>query len=174
MNGSRRNNALRRPRILVAGLGNELLKDDGVGIHAVRMLGDDPVLRKCPDITVAEVGTAVLDAAHLYEWADYIVAVDAIQTGATPGTVHCIPDCAGMRTDEAAGGLHALNVLAALRLVPTHRVRRVVALGVEPEEIAYSMDLSATVQAALPALLAEVRRVLDDLQSAKMSKPAHA
>lgn len=172
MSGSSHCKAVRRPRVLVVGLGNELLKDDGVGIHAVRLLGVDPAFHNRPDITVAEVGTAVLDAAHLYERADCIVALDAIQTGAVPGTVHCIPDCAGMRTDAAAGGLHALNVLAALRLVPAHHVRRVVALGVEPEEIAYSMDLSATVEAALPALLHEVRRVIVDLQSAEMTTPA--
>ena len=53
----------RRPRILVAGLGNLLLKDDGVGVHAVRAL-QHGVPR---GVRAVEVGTAVLDALHLVE-----------------------------------------------------------------------------------------------------------
>ena len=46
-------------RILVLGLGNELLGDEGVGVHAVRLLKKNVVQQH---ITLFEVGTAILDA----------------------------------------------------------------------------------------------------------------
>ena len=65
------------PRILVLGLGNLLLRDDGVGVQAVRQLQKDPPA----GAKVVEVGTAVLDALHLYEWAGRCLAIDAQRDG---------------------------------------------------------------------------------------------
>ena len=59
-----------KPRILIVGIGNALLQDDGVGVHAVRELIKDPP----SGVMCVEVGTAVLDALHLIEWADKIEA----------------------------------------------------------------------------------------------------
>ena len=74
----------RKPRILIAGLGNYLLMDDGVGVHAILEMQQAPP----PGAVVAEVGTAVLSALHLLEWADKILAIDAMQAGGAPGTVY--------------------------------------------------------------------------------------
>src|SRR5512139_4200703 len=102
----------RRPRILVVGLGNLLLKDDGVGVHAVRAL-QNGVPR---GVRAVEVGTAVLDALHLVEWADRILAIDAMASGGHPGTIYRfgIEDVA-----EAAvkASLHEVDLLAAVRFL---------------------------------------------------------
>ena len=74
----------RRCRILIVGLGNVLLKDDGVGVHAVRELQKNPPDRLC----VADVGTAVLHAVHLLEWAEKVIAIDAVKAGGAPGTIY--------------------------------------------------------------------------------------
>lgn len=141
------------PRILIAGLGNELLTDDGVGIHVVhRLAGSLP-----PDVIATEVGTAVLDALHLFEWADCVIAVDAVQAGHEPGTVYTFD----MRAAGRAGGhvsLHELSIVGALRFVDEqlHPVA-VHVVGVEPAVIDYGMELSPAVAAALPAAEAAVR-----------------
>ncbi len=73
-----------RANILVAGLGNLLLADDGVGVHLVRALeGTTP-----RGVTVVDVGTAVLDALHLFEGADRVLALDAMQAGGAPGDIY--------------------------------------------------------------------------------------
>ena len=103
----------RQPRILIAGLGNYLLRDDGIGVHAVRTLQQTPL----PGVIVAEVGTAVLDALHLLEWADKILAIDAMQAGGPPGTLYTF----GVDAVEGPGmqtSLHELNFLAALDFLP--------------------------------------------------------
>lgn len=145
----------RRPRILVAGLGNLLLKDDGVGVHAVRALHHE-VPR---GVRAVEVGTAVLDALHLVEWADRILAIDAMQAGGDPGTIYRfgISDVA-----EAAvtASLHEVDLRAALRFLTSGHRPEIAVLGVEPETIETGLELSPGVQAALPRLVATAQDIV--------------
>jgi hydrogenase maturation protease len=145
----------RRPRILVAGLGNLLLKDDGVGVHAVRALqGGVP-----RGVRAVEVGTAVLDALHLLEWADHVLAIDAMQAGGDPGTIYRfgVEDVA-----EAAvkASLHEVDLLAALRFLTSGHRPEIAVLGVEPETIEAGLDLTPSVQAALPRVVAAARDIV--------------
>ena len=141
-------------RILVAGLGNLLLRDDGVGVHAIRELRRK-VLK---GILAVEVGTAVLDALHLFERADKLLAIDAMQAGGTPGTIYAFR-LSEVEDRPARASLHEMNLLSALRLLPGHQPE-VMVLGVEPEIIDYGLTLSPRVADAVPRLVEEARRVL--------------
>jgi hydrogenase maturation protease len=137
------------PRILVAGIGNELLTDDGVGVHAVRELLKDPP----EDVLCVEVGTAVLDALHLIEWADRILVIDAMQAGGAPGTVY-LADARDIQETGAAASLHELGFLNVLRFLPPgSAMPRVSVIGIEPEKIDYGLELSPAVSAALPKIM---------------------
>ena len=146
----------RRCRILIVGLGNVLLKDDGVGVHAVRELQKDP-----PDgLCVAEIGTAVLHAVHLLEWAEKVIAIDAVKAGGAPGTIYAFD--AGKEASEHRVSLHELNLLGALRFLPQgHPKPEIVILGVEPEVIDYGLELSAAVQAAVPQVVNVAKEIAD-------------
>ena len=149
----------RQPRILIAGLGNYLLRDDGIGVHAVRTLQQTPL----PGVIVAEVGTAVLDALHLLEWADKILAIDAMQAGGPPGTLYAF----GVDAVEGPGmqtSLHELNFLAALDFLPRRTKPEILMVGMEPETIDYGLDLSPAVATALPALGREVCKIVSGWQ----------
>jgi hydrogenase maturation protease len=145
----------RQPRILIAGLGNYLLRDDGIGVHAVRALQQTSP----PGAVFADIGTAVLDALHLLEWADKILAIDAVQAGGPPGTLYAFKVDAvegpGMQTS-----LHELNFLAALDFLPPGTKPEILMVGMEPETIDYGLDLSPAVAAALPELIREVRKIV--------------
>jgi hydrogenase maturation protease len=145
----------RRARILVVGLGNVLLKDDGVGVHVIQELQADPP----PGVLVVEVGTAVLDALHLFERADRILAIDAMQAGGAPGTAYVF----GVRDVEEGGvpaSLHELSLRAALRFLPNGPGPEVTLLGVEPAIIDYGLDLSPAVQTALPRVVQAVKDLI--------------
>lgn len=150
-----------RGRVLVVGLGNELLTDDGVGVHAARRLKE--VLGE--RALVVEVGTAVLNALHLLDAAERIVAIDAMQAGGAPGTVYLIaPE--DVAADAQQLSIHQLNLIGALRFLPEgKRAKRIRIIGVEPERIEFGMELSATVSAALPQVEAAVLNMLDELPS---------
>ena len=147
------------PKILIAGLGNFLLRDDGIGVQAVRELRKNhpPRVRV---VKVVEVGTAVHDALHFFEWADRILAIDAMQAGSSPGTLYLLPvsEAEGRRPQAS---MHELTLLAALGFLPCGKRPDIVILGVEPEIIDYGPELSPKVEAALPAVIHSVMKIVD-------------
>jgi len=147
----------RRPRILVAGLGNLLMGDDGVGSHACRAWRAE---RPGPHhLLVADVGTAIYDALHLLEWADRILVIDAMLGGAPPGTLY-LAEPHQLEVSGAGVSLHDLSLLGALSIMKDPRPRKVEVLGVEPAVVRLGTELSDPVAHAIPALLREARRIV--------------
>ena len=172
-------------RILIAGLGNELCGDDGVGVYACRLLAPRVAALGRDELVVAEIGTAVQDALHLLEQTDYVLAIDAMQAGGPPGSIYLCE--AEELAAEGRTSLHQLGLLGALELLALEhaaaatdgsapatepadsaaeraaraqarrwRRPRVEILGVEPESLELGLGLSRAVQAALPRLLEQI------------------
>ncbi len=142
----------RPARTLVAGLGNLLLKDDGVGVHAARELRKVLPQR----IVVVEVGTAVLDALHLFEWADWIIGIDAMQGGGAPGTIYSF-GVEDVEDRAVKTSLHEMGLVACLRFLKG-RHPEISMLAVEPQTIGFGLELSPPVEEALPKLIEAVRQ----------------
>ena len=144
----------KRPRILIAGLGNFLLKDDGVGVHVVREIQKKFSL----SILAVEVGTAVLGAIHLFEWGDKILAIDAMQAGGPPGTLYSFT-ISDVKEWGPQASLRELRLLEVLRFL-NRPFPEILVLGVEPETIDYGLELSAPVKRALPQLVQLVKETV--------------
>jgi hydrogenase maturation protease len=145
----------RPPLILIIGMGNILFQDDGVGVHLIRQLQKNPP----PKIVCAEVGIAVLGALHLFEWADKILAVDALQAGGKPGTIYsCEAENGGTRPWPPSRREKA--ILSAFRFLSRKTPPAVNILGIEPESLAFGPDLSRSVQASLSPAIHEATKIV--------------
>jgi hydrogenase maturation protease len=147
-------------KVLVLGLGNELLMDDGVGVHVIRMLRKDPPIE---GVVVAEVGTAILHVQHLIEQAAYVVAVDAVKADGKPGAI-CRFDIDQAQLNKP-DSLHDLGIAGVLQLIPQHSRPKTVIVGIEPERIDYGMELSHTVQAVVPRVIQITQKLITDILS---------
>lgn len=150
------------PRDLILGVGNLLLSDEGVGIHAVRRLLEREDL---PDeIQIVDGGTAGLALMVYLEDVDRLVIIDAMETGGPPGTLvrlsgNQIP--AYMALKVSPHEITLPDFLAAAKLRDLYP-REVIVWGVQPESMEVGIDLSP----ALAARLAElVDRVVAEFQS---------
>ncbi len=143
-----------RPHVLIAGLGNELFKDDGVGVHVARELLKAPP----PGVQIAALGTAFRDGLAFFRWADRVVAVDALQAGGPPGTIYGLK-AAGLADGGIQASLHEDGLLAALRLLSPEDRPSVSVFGVEPEAMGFGRDLSPALQKALPRVVQRVREI---------------
>jgi hydrogenase maturation protease len=144
-----------RPRILVAGLGNCILQDDGIGVHAALALQPE-----APEgVLAVEVGTAVLDALHLFEWADCVLAIDAMQAGGQPGDIYLL-DERGVGGGPVQASLHELSLKASLRFAQSPVTQDVIVIGVEPAEMGFGLDLTPQLQAALPRVVSLARSII--------------
>lgn len=150
-----------RHNILIAGLGNLLLQDDGVGVHVVQALQQDP---DQDGVVVAEIGAAVLRATHLLEWADRIIALDAVKAGGAPGTVYLMDGADAQRT-QGPQSMHELNLTGAYQFLPEGHRPRVTVVGVEPAVIDYGLELTPAVAAAVPRVAETVRAIVQTLRT---------
>ena len=140
--------------VVILGLGNLLMTDDGVGIHAVRALNADPP----PDTIVREVGTRVFDALAVLLAGARVIAIDAIDAAQPPGSVMQF-ELNHDEPPEAPPSLHDFDLPALVRSLPPARRPRVIVVGVQPALVAPGLELSRTVAASLPALLRAVREL---------------
>jgi hydrogenase maturation protease len=141
--------------ILIAGVGNELLSDDGVGVHAIRELQREGIA----GIAMLEVGTAILHALETVGAASRVLVIDAARGNCAPGTIYRYD-----LSESAPGGvasLHSLGLRDGLRLLGTgSSIPRFTVLGVEPLSFDYGLELSVPVRAAMPKLLSLARQTV--------------
>ncbi len=162
-------------KILVLGLGNELLGDDGVGIAAARALRG--VLAGEAGVDVTESPLAGLALLDLFLGYDRAVVLDGIRTGkAAPGTVMALGP--GDLSAVVAPSPHYAGLpemLAVARRLELGFPAEVVVLAVEAEDpFTIGAGLSDAVRGALPALTARVRRQVAAWQGRAPSAPGPA
>jgi hydrogenase maturation protease len=151
-------------RVLVAGIGNVFLGDDGFGVALARRLGD-----LGDGVDVVDYGIRGMDLAYALSEYDAAVLLDATPRGGAPGTLYVIePDLEALDVAPEAHGMDPVKVLALARalggLPP-----RVLVLGCEPltrfdessEEIVAS--LSEPVEAALNGAERLLGELLEEL-----------
>jgi hydrogenase maturation protease len=154
------------PRILLAGIGNGFLGDDGFGVELARRLMDRPL----PDgVEVKDFGIRGMDLAFALAEYDAVVLLDAVPRGQPPGTVSVIePDDVEQGAGLDAHGMDPVRVLSLAReLGPMPE--RVLLVGCEPltrmtgDEDEVVAELTPPVQAALDPAVRLVEELLDDL-----------
>ena len=154
--------------LLILGVGNVLMADDGVGIHAVRALAASPPAGAC----VVDAGTDFLSALPYLERARRVLVLDAVRGGAAPGALHrLVPADIALRS--AAAGAHVTSVLEARRFLPSSAPwPEITVLGVEPATVGYGLALSTPVAQALPRLVSAARQIIFDwVQQTYPSEP---
>lgn len=140
-------------KTLVLGLGNLLLADEGVGVHAAQAL----MRTGCPDdTTVMDIGTSILEALLELETADRVIVIDAVKADGVPGSVYRMPYEEFARP-EVIASMHGFDLSRVLALTGRAAPPEVIVVGVEPAAIDWSLDLSPEVQEAMPFVLSAVR-----------------
>lgn len=156
-----------RRSILVAGIGNIFLGDDGFGVEVAHRLTG----RKLPDgVTVADYGIRGYDLAYaLVRGADHTILVDACPRGEAPGTLFVLePDLAELDTRDAGPAVldaHDLNPVHVLRLARSlgAELKPVVVVGCEPGTLGPpegQMGLSEPVRAAVDEAVALIEGLI--------------
>jgi hydrogenase maturation protease len=145
--------------ILIAGVGNIFLGDDGFGVAVAQKLADRPL----PDgVAVADIGVRTLHLAFaLLDKPDLLVVVDIVDRGVPPGTLSLIePQIAGGPTGLAdAHGMNLETVNAAVASLGGEMPTTLV-VGCQPEFIGERLGLSAVVEQAIPDALVLIEKTI--------------
>ncbi len=141
---------------LVLGVGNLLLSDEGLGIHAIRRLLEMDQLPE--DVDIVDGGTAGLNLLYYLEGVDHLVIIDAVETGHPPGSIirlagDQIP--AYMALKVSPHEITLPDFLAAARLRDLYP-KEVVVWGMQPATLDVGIELSPALAKQLDTLVEHV------------------
>ncbi len=151
-------------KIVVLGVGNILLKDEGVGVRVVEELQRKFTFP--PNVDLVDGGTQGLWLLPTLQAADHLIVIDAVFGKCEPGSVYRLERDdlpKGLRAKQSAHDsdlIEALNLCALLEKEP----KSVVVIGIEPEDItAYGLELTPKIQSCVSELINRVLSELDRL-----------
>ncbi|MFC2019759.1 HyaD/HybD family hydrogenase maturation endopeptidase [Chloroflexota bacterium] len=149
-------------RVVVMGVGNELLKDEGVGVHVVRALRQET---PPGDISLDIIdGGTTPEAFLLVEAAHKLILVDAVSGGGEPGAVYRFGPDDIIASGKFAVSAHQVDLMMSLDMMKLSGSKpdEVVIIGIEPKEIDWGMELSPQLREKLPKIL---KVVMEELKS---------
>ncbi len=154
------------PKILIAGVGNELRQDDAFGMLLAQKLQQETSLPS--SVKVMEIGSGGIHLVQqLFDKYDVLILLDIVKWGGAAGTIHFkeveVKDIAQLPIDEKndfLADMHYINPLKALMMAKAINVlpKQVLFLGCESEEHEeIGIGVSAAVEAALPLAFDRVK-----------------
>jgi hydrogenase maturation protease len=155
-------------KVLVLGIGNLMRTDDGIGVRVVQLIEER--YRFPEQVTVMDGGTLGLDLLPWIEDAQRLLIIDAVDTGAPPGTLVRltgaeIPQALEVKLSPHQLGLRDLLTVASLL---GQAPGETVLWGVQPESVEMALQLSPPVEAQLEPL---VEKLLEELAAWGISIP---
>ncbi len=147
-------------RVVVLGLGNILLRDEGVGVRVVEALAERYALP--PEVEVVDGGTAGMELLNVIASCDHLVICDAVKDTAPPGTVMKLANAeipAFFQTRYSPHQLGLADVLASLALTD-EAPGAVTLIGIVPLDLELGLELSPEVEVAVGKAVGEVAGVL--------------
>jgi hydrogenase maturation protease len=133
----------------VVGIGNTLLKDEGVGCHVVHALEEVSL----PDVEIIDGGTCP-DVLQRLEGADKLIIVDAVKGGGMPGQIYRFHLEDITVEQKPFLSLHDMNLVDSLMLMRLwHNIGEAVIIGVEPREINWGLELSPELREKMPQIV---------------------
>lgn len=144
-------------RVVVIGLGDLFRQDEGVGVHVLRMLAENPWL---PEAELLEGSPARLTELSQEEAIDKLIVVDAVRAGREPGAIARVSlrDIAEQPSPILSlNEQHLLDTLGLLRRMGM-RVGEIIIYGVEPGQNGWGTELSQAVSECLPYLAMRVQQ----------------
>lgn len=141
-------------RVVILGIGNILLTDEGVGVRAVELL--ERKYRLPPGVEIIDGGTCAMEMLEQLENLDALIVIDCVRCGQPPATPILLKDDdvpVFFRTKLSPHQVGLSDVLASLEFVGRAPGRTVI-IGMQPVSMTLGMELSSEVAARLPELLA--------------------
>lgn len=152
-------------RILVLGVGNTILKDEGFGVHVIEELEKNRDKLGIPsNVEIMEGATLGLDLLYSFENRDKIILIDIVNAGAEPGAMFRFTPH-DIKTKQVMNkvSMHQVTLFDVLTMAEvTDRLPdEVVIIAVQPGEINWGEELTEAVAKQIPKVIELVLKELE-------------
>ena len=146
--------------ILILGIGNILLKDEGVGVHTAKKMME---MDLPPDVEVMDGGTMGLNLLYYIEGRKKVIVIDTVLVGDPPGTIYRFTDESLVDNKpmlRTAHGIDFSDVIKTSKMLGT-KPEEIVFIGIEPESLDEGLELTPTIEKRVPVLIKMVMKELE-------------
>ena len=146
--------------ILLLGVGNNLLTDDGIGVQTIDQMRQYNLPK---GVEVIDGGIAGLDLLNVIVGRRVLIVVDAVDGDMEPGTIfRFTPDDIGHNRFQM-NSLHELGLIETLRMsrLIGGAPDKVIIIGVQPAIVDWGLTLTDSLSACLPAVISIVRSEIE-------------
>lgn len=150
-------------QVVILGVGNVLMSDEGLGVHAVMAL--EQGYDFAPNVRCVDGGTSTQELLGDLEDLDQLIVLDAVNSHSPPGTMVRLEGAEVPQAFTTKFSPHQVGIadLLAMLTFTGHAPKRVLVLGVEPAVLQLGMTLSPVVAARIPELCTQVLAELGKL-----------
>ncbi len=146
-------------RTAILGVGNLLMKDEGIGVHVARACEQ---LRLPENVEVIDGGTSI-ELASLVEGFDRLIVIDAALAGGKPGEIYRF---ALEEIDQGNSPLLSGHELGIAQILGSSALvgnapKKIVIVGVEPKEIDWGLELSQELEHRIPEIVENVLKEVE-------------
>jgi hydrogenase maturation protease len=155
-------------RLLVLGVGNMLLTDDGVGVFAAQTLQNE----EWPEnVRILDAGTFTHDIFYLFEGYDVVLVLDIVHCGGKPGAIYRLTEDELVKNENQRLSLHDIDLIDPLNMAEMLHKKRpnLLVLGMEPADFtSWNIGLSHAVQERFEDFLTAARREIRALAETEL------
>ncbi|KUO74069.1 MAG: Ni,Fe-hydrogenase maturation factor [Desulfosporosinus sp. BRH_c37] len=151
------------PKIMVMGVGNILLSDEGLGVRFLDVLKNKDLPE---NVELLEGGTAGLELVHLVQEVDFLIIVDAVNAQAEPGALFRFhPEDLKVFPEQFEVSFHQIGIIEVLAMAKVlGQAPKTLIFGIQPKSLEWGMEISAEIEALFPRLTELVLDEIDSIQ----------
>jgi hydrogenase maturation protease len=158
------------PGIAVIGVGNILLKDEGIGVHTIQHLKEAIDI---PEVELIDAGTCADVLMLISDSVQHAIIIDAATAGGSPGDIYRFtPEDIDTGGDMSIS-LHQNSLIANLKMLELYnrKLESVTIFGIEPSELDSGLELSAEIEVKIPQLMElvknEITKLIESMEDKK-------
>ncbi|AHV97381.1 HyaD/HybD family hydrogenase maturation endopeptidase [Paenibacillus sabinae] len=142
----------------VIGIGNILLKDDGIGVHTIRELEKEDLPST---VELVDGGTSTLAMLSYFLECRKIIVIDALKAGLEPGTIYRIRPEDLKSYEKGNLSIHDVQIFDVVRMARMlGAAPDVIIFGIEPQEIGFELEMTDLMRSKIPDIIGLLKQEL--------------
>jgi hydrogenase maturation protease len=153
-------------KLLVLGVGNIIMMDEGIGVHAIYEFLKEKDQYDQNLVDFIDGGTFTQDIFYLFEGYEKLLVLDVVRAGRAPGTIYSLDEADLVQNEKQVLSLHDVDMLDSLKMAEMrgHRPSLKV-VGIEPAKIDWGTEMTPTLGKAFPSFVDIARKHIKELLS---------
>ncbi len=151
-------------QLLVMGVGNILMMDEGAGVHAIHEFWKEKENFDETLVDFIDGGTFTQDIFYLFENYEQVLVLDIVRAGHPPGTIYSLEEDDLIKNEKQMLSLHDIDLLDSLDMAQMRGHRpKVKVVGIEPHKINWGTQMTPVLAKAFPSFMKVAKKHIKTL-----------